>query len=91
LKAGNPYRFPEYTKHSITDYLLEVILDNPQLTSKLIPKLEILSYMPKEDSSKKELELLFGEYDMNTVKLIVEATSKDMIPNSIKADIISVI
>jgi hypothetical protein len=47
--------------------------------------------MPKEDSSKKELELLFGEYDMNTVKLIVEATSKDMIPNSIKADIISVI
>ena len=91
LKAGNPQRFPNYKKHSITDYLLEVILDHPELASKIAPKLEISGYQLKADSSKEELEFLFGRYDMNTVRLIVQATSKDMIPNSIKDDIISVI
>ena len=91
LKAGNPQRFPKYKKHSITDYLLEVVLDHPELTSKLAPILEISGYQPKANSSKKELESLFGRYDMNTVRLIVQATSKEMIPNSIRDDIISVI
>jgi len=91
LKAGNPQRFPNYKKHSITDYLLEVVLDHPKLTSKLAPILEISGYQPKAKSSKKELESLFGRYDMNTVRLIVQATSKEMIPNSIRDDVISVI
>jgi energy-coupling factor transporter ATP-binding protein EcfA2 len=91
LKAGNPQRFPKYKKHSITDYLLEVILDHPELASKFAPKLDVSGYQLKADSSKEDLEFLCGKYNMDTVKSIVQATSKDMIPNSIKDDIIMVI
>ena len=91
LKAGNPERFPKYRKHSITDYILEAILDHPELVSKFAPKMEISGYQLKAENSKDELESLLGRYNMDTLKRIVQATSKNMIPESIKDDIIMVI
>lgn len=91
LKAGNPQRFPDYKRHSITDYLLEAILDHPDLFSNLLCEPKISGYQLKAEDSKGELEFLFGKYNMDIVKLIVQTINKDIIPNSIKEDIVNAI
>lgn len=91
LKAGNIAKFPKYKKHSITDYLLEAILDHPDQTSEFGLKQDISNYELKADSSKEELEFLLGTYNMDSVKRITQAVSKNMIPNSINDDIIKVL
>lgn len=91
LKAGNAERFPNYRKHSITDYLLEALLDYQELASKFTQKLQTSGYQLKANSSKEELGYLLERYNMDTLTQMLEAIGKDMIPNSIKNDIINVI
>ena len=87
LSAGNPVRFPEYEKHSITDYLLEILLDQKEILSELKPIEEIDTVLDAEDS-KQVLSNTFGSYNLDTVKAIIGLVNKDKIPESIINDII---
>ena len=89
LKAGNPQRFPEYERHSMTDYILEMVLDNPKIASEIKPEKDLSEYKLTAKNSKDELECLFGKYNMDFVNGLMQYTSKDMIPNSLRNDIIS--
>jgi hypothetical protein len=89
LKAGDRERFPDYKKHSITDYLLRTILDNQELASRLGLTQKVSEYELTGESSKQELELLFKKYyNMEIVTEITKAMDKEMIPKSINDDII---
>jgi predicted house-cleaning noncanonical NTP pyrophosphatase (MazG superfamily) len=90
LKAGNVERFPSYTKHSITDYILEAILDNPKLASEFA-KSKTSGYQMKKNSSKEELGFLLEGYNMEKLAQILQAMEKELVPNSIKRDIINLI
>ncbi len=91
LKAGDAERFQNYKRHSMTDYLLEMVLDNPDLASKIAPEKELSDYQLIERSSKDELESLFGSYNMDFVRSVIYNSRKDMIPNGLKNDIIDII
>lgn len=88
LKAGDRERFPDYKKHSITDYLLRTILDNQELASRLGLTQKVSEYELTGESSKQELELLLKKYNMEIVTEITKAIDKEMIPKSINDDII---
>lgn len=88
LKAGDRERFPDFKKHSITDYLLQAILDNQELASRLGLTQKVSEYELTGESSKQELELLLKKYNMETVTEITKAMNKQMIPKSINDDII---
>jgi len=90
LKAGNSQRFSEYKRHSMTDYILEIVLDNPEIASKIGAKKGLSDYKLTAENSKDELQSIFGKYNMELVRLIIDNVSKDMIPGSLGNDIIMV-
>lgn len=85
LVAGNPRRFAKYKTHSMTDYLLEIVLDHPEL----FPEIAALpNYQLKTNDSKAELVGLFGKYNNEITKRILSRATKDMIPAMLKENII---
>jgi len=81
LAAGNPQRFKKYQTHSMTDYLLEIVLDHPELFPEIV---ELPNYQLKTNNSKAELIELFGKYNNEVTTQILSRASKDMIPANLK-------
>jgi hypothetical protein len=85
LIAGNPTRFTKYQTHSMTDYLLEIVLDYPELFSEIV---ELTNYQIKTNNSKAELTELFGKYNNEVTRLILSRVTKDLISSTLKENII---
>jgi hypothetical protein len=85
LVAGSPKRFTKYQTHSMTDYLLEIVLDNPHLFPEIA---ELPNYQLKTNNSKAELIELFGKYNNEVTTHILSKASKDTIPANLKENIV---
>lgn len=87
LFAGSPERFQSYQTHSITDYMLEFVLDNRQLFKDMaVPG---ANFEPTGEKSKDALRNIFGKYNDEITQIIVDKIVMETIPASLKQSIIN--
>jgi hypothetical protein len=87
LIAGNSEKFPKFKTYSISDYLLEILLDNPEILSKL-ETVKGIDYSLEVDKSKQVLLNMLGYYNLEMVKKILQFIEVEKIPKSIQDDIL---
>jgi hypothetical protein len=86
ITAGNPRRFAQYQTHSMTDYLLEIVLDHQDLFPEVA---DLPNYQIRTDNSKMELTNLFGAYNNEVTKQILSKANGEIIPASLTEKIIN--
>ncbi len=90
LTAGDPQRFPQYQTHSMTDYILEFVLDFSNLFNgeTVVP---LADYRTTATNSKNELTNIFGQYNDRATKRILDKITKETIPRALKENIIDLL
>ena len=69
----------------MTDYLLEIVLDHPELFPEIA---QLTNYQIRTNNSKDELTELFGSYNNEVTTQILSRVTKDLIPSALKENII---
>lgn len=86
IAAGN-LDLNKYESHSLTDYLLELVVSNPLVYSEIAKK-SIDNYEKTSKNSKEEIKSIFGEYTEEVIKKILQPVTKNMIPLKLIKDIL---